>query len=159
MRFRFRHVMAVLVALAAAGAWRARAGQEAATTAKEGQDDAALVKRGEYLVTKVAMCVDCHTPRNDDDKPDKTRMLQGAPLTTKPVDEDDIWSDEAPDVTRSGMLGDWGEEGMIKFLSTGLDPDEMRAMPPMPQYRLDAEDARAVTLYLKSLEGAKDAEE
>lgn len=156
MRFRFGYLAALLVALSSLAMWAARAGQETAKSAEKAKDDAALLRHGEYLVTKVAMCVHCHTPKNDDGKLDKSRLLQGAKITTRPIDEDDVWSDEAPDVTKSGMLGDWGEEGMIKFLSTGLDPDEMEAMPPMPHYRLNAEDARAVTLYLKSLEGAKD---
>jgi len=42
---------------------------------------------------------------------------------------------------------------MVKFLTTGVDPDGMRANPPMPAYRLDARDARAVISYLKSLPG------
>jgi hypothetical protein len=42
---------------------------------------------------------------------------------------------------------------MVKFLTTGSDPDGKKARPPMPAFRLNARDARAAYLYLKSLPG------
>jgi hypothetical protein len=42
---------------------------------------------------------------------------------------------------------------MVKFLTSGINPDGKKAMPPMPAFRLNAQDARAVFLYLKSLPG------
>jgi hypothetical protein len=43
----------------------------------------------------------------------------------------------------------------FQFLTTGIDPDGKKAMPPMPAFRLNARDARAVFLYLKSVPGQK----
>jgi mono/diheme cytochrome c family protein len=44
---------------------------------------------------------------------------------------------------------------MIEFLMTGKNPDGMKAMPPMPAFRMSRHDARAVALYLRSLPGKK----
>jgi mono/diheme cytochrome c family protein len=46
---------------------------------------------------------------------------------------------------------------MAKFLTTGINPDGEKAMPPMPAFRLNARDARAVALYLKSVPGGKES--
>ena len=50
-----------------------------------------------------------------------------------------------------------GKEAMVKFLTTGINPDGEKAMPPMPAFRLNARDARAVALYLRSVPGGKEA--
>ena len=49
----------------------------------------------------------------------------------------------------------WGEADLVKFLMTGKDPEGHEAHPPMPAFRLNEEDARAVTAYLRSLPGKK----
>ena len=122
----------------------------------DGKDDAAaLVKRGEYLVNRVGMCVDCHTPHTAKGEPDKSKQLQGGPIAVKPKEKPKMWADEAPDITRSGVPGKWGEDGLVKFLTTGVDPKGEKAAPPMPPYRLEADDARAVAAYLRSLPGEK----
>jgi mono/diheme cytochrome c family protein len=111
-------------------------------------DQAALIKRGEYLVNEVARCGDCHTPRNGRGKPDNTRLLQGGPMPFAPRVKAGEWEDHSPDITASGKAGKWTEAKMVKFLSTGGKSD-----PPMPAYHLTEDDARAVTAYLRSLPG------
>lgn len=112
---------------------------------KEGQ--AALIKRGEYLVNEVARCGECHTPRDDRGRLDTSRHLQGAKTWFRPlVKPRGEWEDHAPNITASGKAGKWSEAKMIKFLSTGPKTEA-----PMPSYRLTAEDARAMTAYLRSL--------
>jgi hypothetical protein len=49
------------------------------------------------------------------------------------------------------LAGKWSEEEMVKFLTSGMDADGKKARPPMPAFRVNARDARAVFLYLKSL--------
>jgi mono/diheme cytochrome c family protein len=116
-----------------------------------GKADAALVKRGDYLVNVVARCGDCHTPRDATGKLDVTRHLQGAPTWFTPkVRPKGDWEDHAPDITMSGRAGKWAEAKMVKFLSTGERSD-----PPMPAYNLTVEDAQAVTAYLRSMAGRK----
>src|SRR5262245_16379450 len=99
------------------------------------------------------MCGDCHTPPDDRGRPDRTRLLRGTTVPIRPNKETRDWADESPDITGSGLAGEWGEEAMVKFLTTGINPDGKKAMPPMPAFRLNARDARAVFHYLKSLPG------
>jgi RNA polymerase sigma factor (sigma-70 family) len=109
----------------------------------------ALLTRGEYLVNQVARCGDCHTPRNADGGLDLSRHLQGAEIWFRPkVKSRKEWEEDAPDITASGLAGRWTEDRMVRFLSTGEE-----SSPPMPAYRLSVEDARAITLYLRSLPG------
>ena len=137
--------MAGLVIIAAAArCWYA----DAADPPKPANNAAALVNRGEYLVNEVARCGDCHTPRDARGELDPARALQGASLWIRPARRGVEWEDKAPDITASGKAGDWSEEKMIRFFSTGKKSD-----PPMPAYKLTAEDARAVTAYLRSLPG------
>jgi hypothetical protein len=137
--------------LTAVGLWQGRAAPEAGEKQKKSDDRAELVKHGEYLVSSVAMCGDCHTPRDAKGKPDRSKMLRGSTLNFAPKKKTKGWVGEAPDITGGGLAGEWKEEEMIKFLSTGTNPHGEKAHAPMPPFRLNKRDARAVTFYLKSL--------
>jgi hypothetical protein len=150
---RFRCIAVGIVILAAVGVWQVRAGQESGAKQEGNQNTADLIQRGRYLVSSTSMCGDCHTPQDDRGQPDRKRLLQGATLPIRPKKETKNWTDESPDLTGSGLAGEWSEEEMVKFLTTGIDPEGMKARPPMPAFRLNATDARAVYLYLKSVPG------
>jgi mono/diheme cytochrome c family protein len=134
--------LALVAACLAANIWRAPAQEQPKADAQ--------IERGAYLVTEVARCGDCHTPRNDKGQLDSTKHLQGAPtwFTSKIMFKK--WHNTAPDITASGVATKWNEERMVKFLSTGVQADM-----PMPAYRLTVDDAKAVTAYLRSLPGSK----
>lgn len=51
-------------------------------------------------------------------------------------------------------LPNWTDEQAITFLTTGTAPDGTQANPPMPQYRFNRADAKAVVAYLRSLKPA-----
>jgi len=144
--------VAVLVAV---GIWQVRAGLESDAKKERNPNSADLLKHGDYLVNKALLCGDCHTPQDDQGKFDRTRLLQGATLPIRPKKEMKNWAGESPDITGSGLAGKWSEETMIKFLTTGVDHQGKKALPPMPPFRLTARDARAVSLYLKSLPGSE----
>ena len=78
----------VVVLLAVAG-WHGRAGERPGGRAGEKGGDAALVRRGEYLVNEVAHCSHCHTPPAAKGQPDRTHLLQGATLSIKPIEKTD----------------------------------------------------------------------
>ncbi len=110
------------------------------------------VARGKYLVNEVAKCGDCHTPRGADGKPDAAKHLKGATLDFKPTAEIPGWHQTTPDITSTSRLWDrWKDEGLVKFLETGLNPRGHAADPPMPAYTLSHADAQAVVDYLKSV--------
>ncbi len=114
-------------------------------------DQAAQIKRGEYLVNVVARCIDCHTPRTATGELDMTKLLQGAPTWFTPkIKPKGKWDERAQDLTMSGLAKQWGEERLVKFLSTG-----QKANNPMPAYNLAVDDAKAVVAYLRSLPGKK----
>jgi mono/diheme cytochrome c family protein len=148
---RLKCLAAGVAVLVAVGIWQGRAGPEAEEKQKGSADRAELVKHGEYLVSSVGMCGDCHTPRDAKGKPDRSKMLRGSTLNFAPKKKTKGWVDEAPDITGGGVAGEWSEEDLIKFLSTGTNAHGEKAHPPMPAFRLNKKDARAVALYLKSL--------
>jgi mono/diheme cytochrome c family protein len=140
--------MAVLAGMCV---WRARANQEADPKESRTPAHSVLVKHGEYLVSQVAHCGHCHTPRDSKGELDQSKLLTGTTLGVIPKHETEHWADESPDITSGGLATTWSEEEMIKFLTTGVNHHGAEPTPPMPVFRLHESDARAVTLYLKSL--------
>ncbi len=127
----------ILLLLLAAPAFRAMAA-----------GDSAQLERGRYLVERAILCVDCHSPRNEKGEFVMEHWLKGAALPFAPT-VDMPWSPVAPPI--AGLPSMTAEEG-VRFLMEGTRPDGTRARPPMPEFRLNAEDARAVVAYLKSLQ-------
>ena len=114
--------------------------------------DSAQIEQGKYLVEEVAKCGDCHTPMGEGGKPDTANALKGAMLTFQPVKEVKGWHKSAPGLTLSSRLWErWGDAGMLKFLTTGVNPNGHPAGPPMPMYKLKTADAEAIIAFLKSL--------
>jgi mono/diheme cytochrome c family protein len=108
------------------------------------------VERGQYLVHHVAMCIYCHTPRSEEGMPDEQRLLQGAPMPIASPFPRQQWAFQTPKI--AGLPGGWTEADMVKFLQTGESPTGRQPQPPMPPFRFNEEDAKAVAAYLKSLE-------
>lgn len=106
------------------------------------------VERGKYLVHGIAGCSDCHTPTNEKGEPLPGKELAGAPLMFKPTVPIPNWAEKAPKI--AGLPG-WETADAVKFLMTGVAYNGLPARPPMPQYRMNKEDAEAVVAYLRSL--------
>jgi len=106
------------------------------------------VARGKYLVEQVAMCIDCHSPRNERGEFIRERWLQGAPLDFKNTVPMPKWAEAAPPL--AGIPG-WTEAQLVTLLTTGKDQKGELPDPPMPQYRMTRDDATAVAAYLASL--------
>jgi mono/diheme cytochrome c family protein len=107
------------------------------------------VSRGKYLVERVAMCVQCHTPRSQTGELLETRYLQGGPVpVSAPPNFRIDWAFKAPAI--AGLPGYTMQDG-IKLLMEGITPDGRTPKPPMPRFRLTRSDAEAVVSYLKSL--------
>jgi mono/diheme cytochrome c family protein len=111
-------------------------------------------ERGRYLTHDVAMCVQCHTPRNENGVLIEEQLFQGArvPVAQPPWTTD--WAAEAPAL--AGLPGR-EEEFLISVLTTGHRPTGRVPQPPMPPFRMSHEDAEAVAAYLRSLPGAGEA--
>jgi mono/diheme cytochrome c family protein len=111
----------------------------------------ALLKRGRYLVEGIGLCADCHSPRNEKGEFVTAHWLGGAPIGFTPAVPMPVWAPVAPPIAG---LPSMTEAQAVKFLMEGTRPDGTMPRPPMPAYRLNAEDARAMVAYLKSLGAA-----
>ena len=108
-----------------------------------------LIGRGKYIVEHVALCSECHTPRDENGTLKPSEYLKGAPVPVKsPPYPQMKWALKAPAI--AGLPG-YTEEESIRLLTDGITRDRRKPDPPMPQYRLNRADAEAVAAYLKSL--------
>jgi mono/diheme cytochrome c family protein len=130
------------VATHAADAPRAAAAPAQATTAT-----AALLARGDYLTHKVAMCVECHSPRDERGNILSAEEFTGAPvLATAPYWRPD-WATREPNI--AGLRG-FTDEQIVGLLMTGRAADRQPPKRPMPPFRMTREDAEAVVAYLRT---------
>ena len=118
--------------------------QQQAPAPLEGE---ALVARGEYLVNNIGGCNDGHTPMTPQG-PDMAHALQGATLMFAPTIEIP-WAPVAPSI--AGLPAGYTEEQFIAFMQTGVKPDGSHPRPPMPAFRLNEEDARAMAAYIATV--------
>lgn len=106
-----------------------------------------LVARGRYLVEGIGLCADCHTPRNEKGELVMAHWLRGAPIGFTPA-VPMPWAVAAPPI--AGLPSMTAEQA-VDFLMHGKRPDGSMPRAPMPPYRLNEEDARAMVAYLKSI--------
>jgi len=117
--------------------------------AKGATESGGDVARGKYLVEGVAMCGECHTPRDSSGNLDRSRWLQGAPVRWAPADGGmSNWPLIAP---RIGGNPPASDVDMIKLLTTGIWTTGKPLRFPMMPFRMGDADAKAVVAYLKSV--------
>jgi mono/diheme cytochrome c family protein len=107
------------------------------------------VERGRYLVEGVGMCGQCHSPRNAQGHVVAEQFLHGGPVPLlTPKGYQDKWAYKAP---RLAGLPQHTDEQIVRLLTTGINRDGKVPMPPMPPFRMSAEDALAIAAYLRSV--------
>jgi len=109
-----------------------------------------LIARGDYLTHDVAMCVVCHSPKDERGNVIKSKEFQGASIPlSSPFPKGARWASNAPAL---GSIVAGNEEAVFALLTTGIWPPLGEApRMPMPPYRMQPEDARAVIAYLKTI--------
>jgi mono/diheme cytochrome c family protein len=106
--------------------------------------------QGKYIVDHVAMCAECHTPRDPGGRLRRADYLKGAPVPVKaPPYPQMKWALKAPAI--AGLPG-YSAEQAIRLLMEGITADGRTPDPPMPRFRFTRSDAEAVVAYLKSLQ-------
>ncbi len=146
MKASYRLVFAALILITAgAGASVLFSGENPAQTAPKASSD---VERGHYLVDNVAMCSECHTPRDAAGNLDNSRYLQGARIWITPVHPTTHWAMRAPAL--SGQVG-FTDAQMQEILEKGVGPNGLEIQPPMHIYHMKHADAEAISAYLRSL--------
>jgi mono/diheme cytochrome c family protein len=144
-----RTVFLVSAAMFGIASWNAaRVAAHEKSRAEQKATQNAQVERGKYLVEKVAMCFECHTPRKANGDIDQNAWLQGAPIWILPVKPIAGWAQNVPPL--AGLPSLTEEEGE-RVLEKGEGPEGEVLRPPMHIYHMKPDDAKAIIAYLKSL--------
>jgi hypothetical protein len=106
------------------------------------------IERGRYLVEDVAMCGECHTPRDARGELEKEKWLQGATIWIEPIHPDVNWAERVPPLAGLPSLTD---EEAERVLEKGTGPEGETLRPPMHIYHMAPDDAKAIIAYLRSL--------
>ena len=113
-------------------------------------DRSAAYNRGAYLVTALAHCGECHTPRNWLGAPESSHFLAG---TAHGPDGKSV-PNITPDPTTG--IGNWTEDDIVGVLTNGETPDFNYVTGAMAEVvkstaKLTDADRRAIAVYLKSV--------
>ena len=108
----------------------------------------AVVARGEYLANRVAMCVQCHSPRDASGAIRMSERFRGGAIPFKSPWPDSEWAYHAPSL--AGLPG-FTDEQIVALLSQGRATGRPAPRSPMPPFRMSPEDAAAIAAYLRSL--------
>jgi mono/diheme cytochrome c family protein len=125
------------------GAAQRGQGQAPATTTRVTGDAA----RGDYLVHSVAMCVQCHSPRDERGRIIVEQEFTGAPMPVRGPSWHPDFPYRAPAL--KGLPG-FTDEQIVMLLTEGHAGDRPSPRPPMPPFRMNRADAEAVVAYLRS---------
>ena len=106
-----------------------------------------LAARGEYLATRVAMCVQCHSPRDEKNEIIEALRFTGAPIPFKSPYANREWAPAAPNIR---SLQGLTEEQMVMLLTEGHAGDRPAPRGPMPPFRMSQDDARAIIAFLRA---------
>jgi len=113
------------------------------------------IKRGRYLVERVSLCGDCHTPRNFLGVPNRSLYLAG----TKVGPLGDEISNITPD--KGTGIGQWSQEEIADLILTGIKPNLDNVQGLMEEViegasrgykNMTREDALAIAEYLKTVQ-------
>jgi Cytochrome c len=150
-----------------AGASAGQVGASAGDTSQAGAAAAGApsgevsVARGEYIVSHVAACGDCHTPRDQMGAPAAGMLLAGnaAFADINPADPDKgllPTPNLTPDKTTG--LGNWTDKQIKNAFQNGLDSDDKPLFSFMPYYvfhNMTDADADSIVMYLRSIPAVK----
>ena len=112
------------------------------------QSGAASVARGEYLANRVAMCVQCHSMRDDHGVILESKRFRGGAIPFKSPWPDSEWAYQAPSL--AGLPG-FTDEQIVALLTEGRIAGRQAPRSPMPPFRMSPEDAAAIAASLRSL--------
>jgi len=108
----------------------------------------ASIERGRYLTHEVAMCVQCHSPRDESGRIVESQEFRGAPMPLRSPYPGVEFALRAPDLRE---LASHSEDAVVRLLETGIARDGNRPQLPMPPFRMNHEDAQSIAMYLRSL--------
>ncbi len=155
------YTLIALLVLAAIGitftiGWRPFIGPKARPlTARKFEATPERLKRGEYIATHVAGCMECHTPGDwmqHEVKLDEARMGAGQPMPLNGLPGRIIASNLTPDPETG--TGNWSDDQLARAIREGIGHDGRALFPMMPYSRfrhMTDEDLASVIVFLRSL--------
>jgi len=133
---------ALLLVAGAALAW------PTTPTVAAAQTGGGNVEHGRYLVQDVAMCQQCHSPRDDQGNLLESNLFEGGPIPVRPPWPND-WALIAP---RNKGLPGYDDAAAMRLLTEGsIGRDGKQLRPPMPHFHMTKQDAADVIAYMRSL--------
>jgi mono/diheme cytochrome c family protein len=128
----------------------ARSGAAPAPQAKPAPQSgtSSAVARGEYLANRAAMCVQCHSTRDEKGVILESKKFRGGAIPFKSPWPDSEWAYQAPSL--AGLPG-FTDEQIVSLLTEGRIAGRQAPRSPMPPFRMSPEDAAAIAAYLRGL--------
>jgi cytochrome c553 len=119
-----------------------------------------IVARGEYIVTTLALCGDCHTGRNPDGSPALDRFLGGVECFIDVAPEDDAAGclNTANLSNHETGLANRSDDEIKDMFLLGVRPNGEALHPFMPYFSLanmTDEDADAIVAFLRTVPGVE----
>lgn len=137
-----------VVAFAALGIAQDAAAPAVAADVPPATSTSPVVERGGYLANHVAMCVQCHSPRDRSGELEGERLFTGGAIPVESPFRAPRWAFHAPNLRH---VPGYTEEQFVTLLTTGIRPSGDEPRSPMPPYRMNEDDAAAIYAYLRSL--------
>ena len=107
------------------------------------------LEHGRYIVEEIAMCAQCHSPRDDQGILIESQRFFGAPIPVRPPWPDD-WAILAP---RNRGLPGYDDAQAMRLLTEGaIGRDGRQLKPPMPRFHMTKQDAADVITFMRSLQ-------
>ena len=120
----------------------------AAPQTSPGQTVSGNIEHGRYLVHSVAMCQQCHSPRDEEGKLIESRLFDGGPIPMRPPWPND-WAIIAP---RNKGLPGYDDAAAMRLLTEGaIGRNGKQLREPMPRFHMTKQDAADVIAYMRSL--------
>jgi mono/diheme cytochrome c family protein len=112
--------------------------------------DTAQRERGRYIAHDVAMCVQCHTPRDETGALIEDQEFMGAsfPVAAPSFIPEGAWCVTTPRI--AGLPGFTDDEA-VEFFMSGARLGRHQPKWPMPPFHLSRADAEALVAYLRAL--------
>lgn len=123
----------------------------AATTAPaavQPQGSTGDAEHGRYIVHELAMCVECHSPRDEKGNLLQSHLFEGGAVPVRPPWPDD-WALVAPRI--AGLPGHDDAQATRLLTGGAIARDGRQLRPPMPRFHMTKQDAADVIAYLRSL--------
>ena len=106
------------------------------------------IEHGRYIVHEVAMCFECHSPRDDQGNIILSQEFEGGPIPVRPPWPND-WALIAP---RNKGLPGYDDAQAMRLLTEGaIGRDGKQLRRPMPRFHMSTQDASDVIAYMRSL--------